>query len=112
MKELRQFNSIVDLIKSYQNQQPLHRFLQQYFRDRKQMGSRDRRLFSDWIYGYYRLGKSLRAQSIETKLAIANFLTQQHASDLLQYALEKYTTLQQEEILKPLSDKINLVRQN
>ncbi len=112
MREPRQFNTIVELIKSYNNQQPLHRFLQQYFRDHKQMGSRDRRLFSDWIYGYYRLGKSLSDQTVETKLAIANFLTQLHPSELLKFALEKYTVLSLENIDKSIHYKINLIQQH
>ena len=111
MRESIQFNSIVVLIKSYQNQQPLHRFLQQHFRNHKQMGSRDRRLFSDWIYNYYRLGKSLCEQTIETKLSIANFLMQQQSSELLNYALSSHTVLQYSDIEKLIAEKTTIVQQ-
>ena len=111
MRESIQFNSIVVLIKSYQNQQPLHRFLQQHFRNHKQMGSRDRRLFSDWIYNYYRLGKSLCEQTIETKLSIANFLMQQQSNELLNYALSSHTVLQYSDIEKLIAEKTTIVQQ-
>ncbi len=111
MRESIQYSSITALINGYQNQQPLHRFLQQHYRDHKQMGSRDRRLFSDWIYGYYRLGKSLSDQTVETKLAVANFLTQQQSSELLNYALANHTSLQHTDIEKSVSEKIKLVQQ-
>ena len=111
MRESIQYNSIIALINAYQNQQPLHRFLQQHFRDHKQMGSRDRRLFSDWIYGYYRLGKSLSDQPVETKLAVANFLTQQQSSELLNYALVNHTSLQYSDSGKSIIGKIKLVQQ-
>ncbi len=112
MRESRQFSLIVDLIKSYQGQQPLHRFLQHYFREHKQMGSRDRRLFSDWVYGYYRLGKALSDQPIETKLAVANFLVNEQDGDLLKHAVSEYTNLVPDDFLNTLNDKINIVKAN
>ena len=111
MREPRQFNSIVDLINRYKGQQPLQRFLQQFFRAHKQMGSRDRRLYSDWIYGFFRIGQALLDQSMETRLAIANFLTQHQNSELLKYALNEHTLLKADEISSSLDEKINIVKQ-
>src|SRR5437660_1424591 len=109
MKEPRQFTAIVDLIKSYKNQQPLHRFLQHYFRSHRQMGSKDRKLFSTWIYNYYRLGKSLPDQTIEIKLTLANFLLQQNQSELLKYALDNLPELTIDDVLKSMQDKLILI---
>lgn len=110
MKEPRQFLAIVDLINKYNNDQPLHRYLNQYYRDHKQMGSRDRRLFSDWIFNFYRLGKALPDSEIETKLTIANFLIHQQGSDLLNYSVENYSLFNAAYVVKTIPDKIKIIQ--
>lgn len=112
MREERQFHSIIEVIKSYRNQRPLHLFLQHYFREHKQMGSNDRRLFNTWIYNYYRLGKALRNESVETRLAISNFLLQNNSSPLGQYALNNFANSIAADFNKSFEEKLIIIQQH
>lgn len=44
------------ILEAYQLQQPLALFLKSYFRNYKQLGARDRKWISEFVYAYYRLG--------------------------------------------------------
>lgn len=44
------------IIDAYQLQQPLALFLKSYFRNYKQLGARDRKWISEFVYAFYRLG--------------------------------------------------------
>lgn len=44
------------IVEAYQLQQPLALFLKTYFRNYKQLGSRDRKWISELVYAFYRLG--------------------------------------------------------
>lgn len=44
------------IVREYDGRTPLSSWLRQFFRDHKQMGSRDRKTLSEIVYNYYRLG--------------------------------------------------------
>jgi len=73
------------IIAAYQGGTPLHGWLKDFFRDNKQMGSKDRRLLSNMVYGFYRLGHALRDRPVEERLLIGLFLCNDSPQELLQY---------------------------
>lgn len=44
------------MLQAYKGEIPFHTWLQQYFRENKQFGSKDRRFYRDACYAYWRLG--------------------------------------------------------
>ena len=56
MKFDNQLRYAVSIIEEYDGRVPLSVWLKEFFRNNKQMGSRDRKTVSEMVYGYYRLG--------------------------------------------------------
>lgn len=74
MKVHHHIRAFEQLLASYDGKLPLHRHLVGYFKLNKQMGGKDRRWASRYIYSYFRLGKALIELPTLTRLAIADFL--------------------------------------
>jgi 16S rRNA (cytosine967-C5)-methyltransferase len=81
---------------------PLHAWLKSFFRDNKQMGSRDRKLLSTLVYGYYRLGHAIRSMPTDERIITALFLCGAGPGDFLQYFREDWN----ERITLPQPEKI------
>lgn len=62
-------------VSGYAGAAPLAPVLREYFRGFKQMGSTDRRVVSDLVYGYYRLGHACRTLPVEERLLRAYAVT-------------------------------------
>jgi 16S rRNA (cytosine967-C5)-methyltransferase len=56
MKFDNQLRYASNIIEDYDGRVPLSVWLKEFFRNNKQMGSRDRKTVSEMVYGYYRLG--------------------------------------------------------
>jgi 16S rRNA (cytosine967-C5)-methyltransferase len=97
--QLRHATAIID---AYKGEMPLHAWLKIFFRDNKQMGSRDRKLLSTLVYGYYRLGHSIRSMPTDERIITALFLCGAVPGDFLQYFRDDWN----ERITLPLSEKI------
>lgn len=82
-QRLRTFDNIIS---TYTNNEPFARFLAQYFKDNKQMGSNDRRIATRLSYNYFRLGNTLSHLSPHQRLAIADFLCEDTVSDISLYS--------------------------
>lgn len=98
-QQLRTFSAILN---AFENDIPLARFLQKYFRQNKQMGSSDRRNASKLLYNYFRLGRACPDFSSEERLFIAQFLCSQENDPFLNHfkpELNQHVDL-------PLNDKI------
>lgn len=54
MREIVQMQKVKDIIETYDGKQPLQMHLKNYFREHKEMGSRDRKVYTQLVYGYYR----------------------------------------------------------
>ena len=78
-------NTAVKIVHQYRGEIPLHLWLKDFYRQRKQMGSKDRKLVSDLVYCYYRLGHALPAYPVEDRIAAGLFLCHQTPQELLQY---------------------------
>lgn len=75
MKAFHQLATVENILKQYAFEQPLHRFLAQFYRQNKQMGSKDRRVASRLVFNFFRLGKALKNENLETRLVVADFLS-------------------------------------
>ncbi|TDX00587.1 RsmB/NOP family class I SAM-dependent RNA methyltransferase [Dinghuibacter silviterrae] len=71
------------VIGTYQGDTPLAPVLKDYFRGERQMGSTDRRIVSDLVYSFYRLGWAVRELPLEERLLLAYWLTRTASSPLL-----------------------------
>ncbi len=74
MRSEQQLRSFLRVLESYPEDRPLGKFLPEFFRKNKQMGSNDRRSASRLLYNYYRLGKAVADKPVEERLLIAEFL--------------------------------------
>src|SRR5580704_9197720 len=70
---------------------PLHTWLKSFFRDNKQMGSRDRKLLSTLVYGYYRLGHSIKTLPTAERILTGLFLCDDQPGDFLQHFHPEWT---------------------
>lgn len=55
MREVVQMQKVQEIIQTYNTQQPMQTHLRTYFKAHKEMGSRDRKMYTQLVYGYYRL---------------------------------------------------------
>lgn len=102
MKFDNQLRYALQIIDTYQGEMPLYAWLKSYFRDNKQMGSRDRRLLSTLVYGFYRLGHAVKGLSAEDRILAGLFLCNDQPGEFLQYFRPEYD----EKVALPLSEKI------
>ena len=102
MKFDNQLRYALQIIDTYQGEMPLYAWLKSYFRDNKQMGSRDRRLLSTLVYGFYRLGHAVKGLSAEDRMLAGLFLCNDQPGEFLQYFRPEYD----EKAALPLSEKI------
>jgi 16S rRNA (cytosine967-C5)-methyltransferase len=95
------------IITAYQGETPLHAWLKDFFRQHKQMGSRDRKTVSSLVYGFYRLGHSARELPIDQHILLGQFLTASQPGELLEYFHPEWN----QQASRPLEEKIELLRQ-
>jgi len=74
MRAEQQLRTFLKVLESFPADRPLNKFLPDFFKRNKQMGSNDRRSASRLIYNYHRLGKAVPSKSIEQRLFLAEFL--------------------------------------
>ncbi len=103
--QLRHATAIID---AYKGGMPLHAWLKSFFRDNKQMGSRDRKLLSTLVYSYYRLGHAVPALPPEERILTGLFLCHSQPHELLNYFRSDWN----EKIALPPEEKIILFQQD
>ncbi|MCO4293955.1 RsmB/NOP family class I SAM-dependent RNA methyltransferase [Solitalea sp. MAHUQ-68] len=101
-----QLRIAASIIEEYNFEMPLSRFLANYFRKNKQMGSKDRKMASDLVYSFFRLGKSLQKQSVEECLLVAQFLCRSSFSPLL----DQLQPVFNQQIELPLDEKFTYLK--
>ena len=74
MKYDNQLRYAAKIIKEYEGPAPLSVWLKDFFKQNKQMGSRDRKTVSELVYGYYRLGQNNYDTPEERILTAVNIL--------------------------------------
>ena len=102
MKFDNQLRYALQIIDTYQGDMPLYAWLKDYFRLNKQMGSRDRRLLSTLVYGFYRLGHAVKELPVKDRIFAGLFLCNDQPNEFLQYFRPEYD----EKITLPLTEKI------
>lgn len=91
------------IIESYDGKKPLMFYLKSFFAAEKKYGSRDRKLITSLCYGYFRLGHALKDISIEERILIGLFLTEDKENAMLEFlnpAWNKQVSLTMNEKLK------------
>lgn len=73
--------TIEQLVATYKQEQPLIYFIKSFFRANKKFGSRDRKVITQNIFNYYRLGKALGNLDFNARLAVVNYLMDGDLSD-------------------------------
>ncbi|MBX7203934.1 MAG: RsmB/NOP family class I SAM-dependent RNA methyltransferase [Bacteroidia bacterium] len=73
------------ILSAYHFEIPLHHFLKNYFRENKQIGSKDRKLLRQYTYYWFRLGKAITGEETELRLAIAVFLNETETSPFFDF---------------------------
>ncbi len=94
------------IIASYQGEVPLHAWLKSFFREHKQMGSKDRKLLSNMVYGFYRLGHAIKDIPVEERILIGLFLCNGDPHELLLYFRPDWNG----HTTRPLAEKIALLQ--
>lgn len=85
MKFDNQLRYAVRIIESYKGEMPLPAWLKNFFREHKQMGSRDRKTVAEMVYDYYRPGQMLKELPVEHRILAGLFLCNNHFNELLEY---------------------------
>ncbi len=65
----------LECLENYKHDVPLSKYLKEFYKRNKQMGSRDRKMLSHMMYSYFRLGKTCPNNTYEERLLIALLLT-------------------------------------
>nr|MBA3900006.1 hypothetical protein [Bacteroidota bacterium] len=118
MREQNRLEHILNILSSYKKAAaenkgylPLHIFLQNYFKQNKQMGSRDRRLASATLYNYFRLGKALPALADKEKIALGAFLCEREESPFINFLLTQLPFEAKELLNKPIQQKLQSIQE-
>lgn len=85
MRAEQQLRTFLKVLESFTGDRPISKFLPEFFKKNKQMGSTDRRMASRLLYNYFRLGKALVNKSKEERLFLAEFLCHSVDNPFLQH---------------------------
>ena len=97
--------SAVKVIQTHKKGEPLVHHLKRFFAGDKKYGSKDRKQITSLCYNFYRLGKALKNNSVEDRIAIATFLCNNESNSFLQ----KINPILNEKIKLNKEAKINYV---
>lgn len=73
----------IECLENYKHDVPVSKYLKDFFKRNKQMGSRDRKQLSHMIYAYFRIGKVCVERTFEERLMIALLLVGNNDFQLL-----------------------------
>lgn len=104
-QHLRTFIRVLD---AFTGTTPLTKFLPDFFRQHKQMGSNDRRTVSRLLYNYFRLGNVLKALPPEQRVCLAEFLCGTIDPSFLQHLSSDLS----ERLSLSMDEKIAFLKQN
>lgn len=105
MKYDNQLRNAVNIIETFNGKSPLHNWLKDFFRQNKQMGSRDRKQMAEMVYCYYRLGHSSKKIAISERILAGLFLCNNTSNEILKYFKPEWN----EQIELTSEQKLNIV---
>ncbi|RPD51958.1 methyltransferase domain-containing protein [Paracnuella aquatica] len=94
------------IIGLYEGKEPLANFLKKYFAAHKKYGSRDRKQIGQLVYSYYRVGRSLQSNGMQTQLLAALFLCANGSQPVLQQIKSEWN----DAVQQPLAEKMELLQ--
>ena len=74
MRSEQQLRTFLKVLDTYPGDRPITKFLPEFFKKNKQMGSTDRRSAARLLYNYFRLGRAFSDKTTEQRLFLAEFL--------------------------------------
>lgn len=92
----------LECLDHYKHDVPLSKYLKEFFKRNKQMGSKDRKSLSQMIYAYFRIGKACAAYTFEERLMMALLLTSKAEDALLKLFKPEWEA----EFAKSIKEKI------
>ncbi|MEJ7739313.1 MAG: Fmu (Sun) domain-containing protein [Chitinophagaceae bacterium] len=95
-------NTAKSIIEQYNGQVPLASWLKDFFRQHKQMGSRDRKIIAELVYCYYRLGHSAKDLDLEDRMLTGLFMSNQSANEVLNQLKPEWNTA----LRLPINEKL------
>ncbi len=108
MKAIHQLATFNNILNQYDFKEPLSRFLATFFRQHKQMGSTDRRIATRLMYNYFRIGKILINEAVETRLLIAELLCNNQPNSFVSHFKPEWENV----FSYSLGDKILFLKSN
>ncbi|OAQ40800.1 RNA methyltransferase [Pedobacter psychrophilus] len=106
MKAIHQLSTFQNILSQYPQEEPLNRFLAVYYKQNKQMGSRDRKIASRLVYNYFRLGNILSDLPKEDRLTIAEFLCNSIPNSFLAHFNSEWNAKTE----LPLKEKVEIIK--
>ena len=85
MRSEQQLRTFLKVLDTYPGDRPITKFLPEFFKKNKQMGSTDRRSAARLLYNYFRLGRAFSDKKTEQRLFLAEFLCCSVDNPFLQY---------------------------
>lgn len=73
----------IECLENYKHDTPLSKYLKEFFKRNKQMGSRDRKNLSHMMYAYFRIGMVCKERSFEERLMMALLLSSEINNTIL-----------------------------
>jgi 16S rRNA (cytosine967-C5)-methyltransferase len=110
MHEDQRLGTITSLVESYHFQKPLVLFLREHFRAHRNMGSRDRRIVTQSVYSFFRLGKSLSSLPLPERIAIGLFICSKEADAFSSWCIQNKSFLQPESVSLPAREKLEKLK--
>lgn len=96
----------IDCLDNYKHDVPLSKYLKEFYKRNKQMGSRDRKSLSHMIYSYFRIGNICPDRTFEERLMIALLLVENDDYKLLSLFMPEWEEIQ----TKSLENKIEFLK--
>lgn len=108
MRAEQHLRTFIHTLNTFGGTVPLTKFLPDFFRQHKQMGSNDRRTVSRLLYNYFRLGNALKELPSEQRVCLAEFLCSTVDPSFLQHFRPDLN----ERLSFSMDEKIAFLKQN
>lgn len=88
----------IECLDNYKHDVPLSKYLKEFYKQNKQMGSRDRKSLSHMVYSYFRIGNICPQRTFEERLMIALLLVENDDFMLLSLFMPDWAEIQTKSI--------------
>ncbi len=98
----------LECLENYKHDVPLSKYLKEFYKQHKQMGSRDRKMLSHMMYAYFRIGRVCEHRTYEERLYIALLLCYAENDKCLTLFKPEW----EEEANKSIQERILFIKNN